>query len=71
VSAGKGWFRSSQLNFGLNLVDAKSLLEAYAGYVKTQLDSAQATYEFLVATGRLDQVIARAMPKGVASCELR
>lgn len=70
VTAGKGWFRSSQLNFGLNLTDAKSLLDAYTGYVKTQLDASQATYEFLVAFGRLDQVTARDLPKGGATCAL-
>ncbi|MCK6546905.1 TolC family protein [Myxococcota bacterium] len=65
LTAGKGWFRSAQLDFGMNVTDARSLLDAYAGYVKTQLDSAQASYEFLVARGRLDQVTGQVAPEGV------
>lgn len=69
LTAGKGWFRSAQLDFGMNVTDARSLLDAYAGYVKTQLDSAQASYEFLVARGRLDQVTGQVAPEGV-TCAL-
>ena len=40
---------------------SQPLLDAYAGYVKTQIDDTQAAYEFLVARGRLDQVSANAL----------
>jgi outer membrane protein TolC len=68
LSAGKSWFRAAGLNFSLNVTDAKSLIDAYTGYVKTQIDEAQSTYEFLVAEGRLDQVIARPLERGGAPC---
>lgn len=68
VSAGKSWFRAAGMNFGLNVTDAKSLLEAYTGYVKTQIDEAQSAYDVLVARGRLDQVTAAPLPPGGTTC---
>jgi outer membrane protein TolC len=70
LGSGKAWFRSAGLDFGLNVTDARTLLDAYSGYVKTQIDAAQASYEYLVARGRLDQVIGKALPEGAASCGL-
>ncbi len=71
VSAGRSWFRTAGLNFGLGVTDARALLEAYTGYIKTQLDSAQAVYELLLARGRLDQVTGRALSRGDSTCVLR
>jgi outer membrane protein TolC len=68
LSAGKSWFRAAGMNFSLNLTDARSLLEAYTGYVKAQIDEAQSAYEFLVARGRLDQVVAKPLETGGATC---
>jgi outer membrane protein TolC len=71
LSAGRSWFRSAGLNFGLGVTDARSLIDAYAGYVKTQADSAQATYELLLARGRLDQVTGKRLIAGESTCALR
>lgn len=71
LSAGKSWFRAAAMNFSLNVTDARGLLEAYSAYVKTQIDETQAAYDFLVASGHLDQVTAKPIPKGDAPCLLR
>jgi outer membrane protein TolC len=71
VTAGRSWFRTAGLNFGFGVTDARALLEAYTGYIKTQLDSAQAVYELLLARSRLDQVTGRALSKGDSTCVLR
>jgi len=39
--------------------------------VKTQADSAQATYELLLARGRLDQVTGKRLISGESTCALR
>jgi outer membrane protein TolC len=71
LSAGRSWFRSAGLNFAVGVTDARSLIDAYAGYVKTQADSAQATYELLFARGRLDQVTGKPLIAGESTCTLR
>ncbi len=70
LSAGRSWFRSAGLNFGAGLSDAKALVEAYTGYAKTQVDGAQATFELLVARGRLDQVTGKSLASGEPTCVL-
>jgi outer membrane protein TolC len=70
VNAGRSWFRSAILNFGAGLSDARGLVEAYTGYVKAQVDDAQATFELLVARGRLDQVIGKSLASGDRTCVL-
>jgi len=71
VIAGRSWFRTAGLNFGVGVSDAKALIEAYVGYFKTQLDSAQAIYELLLARSHLDQVTGQALSKGESTCILR
>jgi len=71
LSAGRSWFRSAGLNFGVGVTDARGLIDAYAGYIKTQGDSAQAIYEVLLARGRLDQVTGKRLVAGESSCTLR
>lgn len=70
LSAGRSWFRSAGLNFGAGVGDARSLVEAYTGYAKSQVDSAQATYELLLARGHLEQVMGRSLANGEATCVL-
>jgi outer membrane protein TolC len=71
LSAGRSWFRSAGLNFAMGVTDARGLIDAYAGYAKTQADSAQATYELLLARGRLDQVTGKRLIAGESTCALR
>lgn len=71
VSAGRSWFRTAGLNFGIGVTDAKALMESYTGYIKTQLDSAQATYDLLLAKGRMDQLTGKALSKGESTCALQ
>jgi outer membrane protein len=68
LAAGKSWFRSAGLNFAIGVGDAKGVVDAYTGYAKSQLDDAQATYDVLVAQGRLNQVLGRGDPPGPAPC---
>ncbi len=71
LSAGRSWFRSAGLNFGVGVTDARGLIDAYAAYVKTQADGAQATYDVLFARGRLDQVTGKRLVAGESTCALR
>jgi outer membrane protein, multidrug efflux system len=68
LTAGKSWFRSAGLNFAVGVGEAKDLVDAYTGFVKTQYNEAQATYDLLVAQGRLDQVLGRGAPPGPQPC---
>jgi outer membrane protein TolC len=70
LSAGRSWFRSAVLNFGIGVADARGLIEAYTGYIKTQLDNAQATFELLVARSHLDQVTGKSLASGEPKCVL-
>ncbi|HKD40946.1 MAG TPA: TolC family protein, partial [Myxococcaceae bacterium] len=70
LSAGRSWFRSAGLNFGAGVSDAKALVEAYTGYAKTQVDTAQATYELLVARAHLEQVTGKSLSSGEPNCVL-
>jgi outer membrane protein TolC len=71
LSAGKSWFRSAGLNFQAGVSDARALLDGYSGYVKSQMDHAQATYELLLARGHLDQVTGQPLLKGESTCVVR
>ena len=71
VSAGRSWFRAAGLDFAVGLADARDSIDAYAGYVESQSWLAQATYEVLVARGRLDLVTGAPPAPGEATCELR
>ncbi len=70
LSAGRSWFRSAGLNFGAGVSDARALVEAYTGYAKTQVDSAQATFELLIARAHLDQVSGKSLASGEPKCVL-
>jgi len=71
LSAGRSWFRSAGLNFQAGVSDARALLDGYSGYVKSQIDHAQATYELLLARGHLDQVTGQPLSKGESTCVVR
>jgi outer membrane protein TolC len=74
VAAGKGWFRAAGLDFEAGVGDAKALLTAYRGYVESQINAAQASYDVLVAKAKLDQAIAVPLGPGAggdATCTLQ
>jgi outer membrane protein TolC len=71
LSAGKGWFRSTGLTFGLGVSDAKGLIESYTGYVQTQVNESQAKFDVLVARAHLDVLMGKALSEGGSTCELR
>ena len=71
LSAGRSWFRAAGLNFNIGVTDARGLIDAYAAYVKSQADGAQATYELLLARGHLDQVTGKPLITGESTCALR
>ncbi|HVN12489.1 MAG TPA: TolC family protein, partial [Kineosporiaceae bacterium] len=60
VSAGRSWFRSATLNFGVGVGDSRDLIDAYRGYAEAQYGDAQATFDLLAAQSRLEQVTGRA-----------
>ncbi len=68
LAAGKSWFRSAGLNFAIGVGEAKDVVDAYTGYSQSQYDDAQATYDVLVAQGRLNQVLGRGDAPGPAPC---
>jgi outer membrane protein TolC len=70
LGAGKSWFRSAALNFGLGVDDAKALLDAYSGYVESQVGLASASYDLIVARARLDQLTGKALSQGEGTCKL-
>jgi outer membrane protein TolC len=68
LGSGKSWFRSAGLNFAIGVGEAKDVVDAYTGYAESQYNDAQATYEVLVAQGRLNEVLGRGDPPGPAPC---
>lgn len=68
LGSGKAWFRSAALNFGLGVDDAKALLEAYQGYVGSQVNLASASYDLLVARAKLDQLTGKSLAMGEGKC---
>ena len=74
LAAGKSWFRAAGLDFEAGVGDAKALLTAYRGYVESQINAAQASYDVLVAKAKLDQAIAVPLGPGAggdATCTLQ
>ena len=55
LSAGKSWFRSMEMNFGVGVASSRDLIDAYTGFVQSQVDMAQARYELAIARTHLDQ----------------
>lgn len=53
----KAWFRSAELNFSVGVDDARSVVDAYAAYVESQVVLATTEYELLVARAQLDQTV--------------
>ncbi|MGZ6071005.1 MAG: TolC family protein, partial [Myxococcaceae bacterium] len=49
VAAGRSWFRSATLNFGVGVGDSRDLIDAYRGYSEAQYGDAQATFDLLAA----------------------
>jgi len=68
LASGKSWFRSAGLNFAVGVGDATGVVDAYRGYATSQLNEAQATYDVIVAQGRLNQAMGRGDPPGPAPC---
>lgn len=70
LAAGRSWFRSAGLNFAVGVGEAKDVIDAYKGYAQSQYDDAVATYDVLVAQGRLNEVLGRGDAPGPAPCLL-
>ncbi|HZZ83780.1 MAG TPA: TolC family protein [Anaeromyxobacteraceae bacterium] len=68
LGSGKSWFRSAGLDFEAGVAEPKELLDAYAGYVETQVEQAQAAYDLLLARARLDQATGAPPRKGSDPC---
>ena len=67
--SGRALFRSVGLDFSAGLIEAKTLIEAYALYVETQFSEARAAYDLLVARAKLDRAVGEPPRRG-AACEL-
>jgi len=70
VAAGRSWFRSATLNFGVGVGDGRDLIDAYRGYAEAQYGDAQATFDLLAAEARLEQVTGRVPPAPELNCQL-
>ena len=68
VAAGRSWFRSATLNFGVGVGDGRDLIDAYRGYAEAQYGDAQATFDLLAAQSRLEQVTGRMAPMAEVNC---
>ncbi|HEY3587854.1 MAG TPA: TolC family protein [Myxococcaceae bacterium] len=70
VAAGRSWFRSATLNFGIGVADARDLIDAYRGYAEAQYGDAQATFDLLAAQARLEQVTGKMTPLPELNCQM-
>jgi outer membrane protein TolC len=70
VAAGRSWFRSATLNFGIGVADARDLIDAYRGYAEAQYGDAQATFDLLAAEARLEQVTGKMTPLPELNCQM-
>jgi outer membrane protein TolC len=70
LSAGKNWFRTAVLGFGIGTEDSRLMLEAYQGYVQTQVNLASASYDLLVARAKLDRLTGQPLSRGEGKCVL-
>jgi outer membrane protein TolC len=70
VAAGRSWFRSATLNFGVGVADARELIDAYRGYAEAQYGDAQATFDLLSAEARLEQVTGKMAPLPELNCQM-
>jgi outer membrane protein TolC len=71
LTAARSWFRSATLNFGVGVVEARDLLEAYGSYIESQVVLAQSSYEVIVNRARLDQVTGVPPKRGEPQCSPR
>ena len=71
VAAGRSWFRSATLNFGIGVGDGRDLIDAYRGYAEAQYGDAQATFDLLAAQARLEQVTGRVPPAPELNCQMQ
>ncbi len=70
VAAGRSWFRSATLNFGVGVADGRDLIDAYRGYAEAQYGDAQATFDLLAAQARLEQVTGKMPPTPELNCQM-
>jgi outer membrane protein TolC len=70
VAAGRSWFRSATLNFGIGVGDGRDLIDAYRGYAEAQYGDAQATFDLLAAQAKLEQVTGRVPPAPELNCQM-
>ncbi len=70
VAAGRSWFRSATLNFGIGVGDGRDLIDAYRGYAEAQYGDARATFDLLAAQSRLEQVTGRFAPTPELNCQM-
>lgn len=71
VAAGRSWFRSATLNFGIGVGDGRDLIDAYRGFAEAQYGDAQATFDLLAAQARLEQVTGRMPPAPELNCQMQ
>jgi outer membrane protein TolC len=73
LAAGKSWFRSMEENFGMGVASGRDLIDAYTGFIQSQVDMAQARYELAIARTHLDQTtgsLVSVAPREAPECTL-
>jgi outer membrane protein TolC len=68
AAAAKSWFRAVELNFGVGVEDAKSLMDSYSSYVESQVNLATAQYDWVVSHAQLDQATGAPLAGEAGAC---
>jgi outer membrane protein len=68
MSSAKSWFRAVELNFGVGVEDAKTLIDSYTSYVENQVSLASSQYELAAARAQLDQAIGAPIGASQGAC---
>jgi len=71
LSSGKSWFRAAGLDFSAGLTEPRDIIDAYTGYVESQVWYTQAAYDLLVARGRLALATGELPRQGEPTCDLQ
>jgi outer membrane protein len=71
LTAAKSWFRAVELNFGVGVEDAKTLIDSYRSYVENQVSLASSQYQLAAARAQLDQAIGAPIGASLGACRER
>jgi len=68
AATAKAWFRAVEMNFGVGVEDARTLIDSYTAFVESQVLVATTSYDALVARAQLDQAAGSPLARSEGSC---